>query len=202
LRVRPAGGILARGRRKETTMDWLDVLWGTLAGAGVLFVWGAVCWVALPHHFGDWHRLEHEDAVEAALVKSAPKPELYMLPHWGGYAQGPRDKEYRARYARGPNAHIVIFGNVGESPGVFGKGFLLNAVVAFVCAALLQAGWFGVTGFAPTVAFFALLGLLVHGVNPAQHAIWMGHPWRPVLTGLFDGVVGFALLGVVLHLLR
>ena len=183
-------------------MDWLDVLWGTLAGAGVLFVWGALCWIALPHHFGDWNRFANEPDVEAALVKGAPAPELYALPHWDSYPEGMKDKALRERFKRGPNAHVIVLRDVMEQPGTFGKGFLLNAAVAFVCTALLHAGWFGVTGFAPTVGLFALLGALAHGVNAAQHAIWMGYPWRPVLTGLFDGVVGFALLGLVLHLLR
>jgi hypothetical protein len=183
-------------------MNWMDILWSTLTGAAVLFVWGAICWIVLPHHFGDWKRLPNEAELEAALVKSAPTPELYHLPHWGPYAQGMKDKDYRERFKRGPNAHVVVMRDVMESGATFGKGFLMNAVVAFACAVLLHSGWLGVTGFAPTVGLFALLGLFAHGVNPAQHAIWMGYPWRPVLTGLFDGVVGFALLGIVLHLLR
>jgi hypothetical protein len=183
-------------------MSWMDVLWSTLAGAAVLFVWGAICWIALPHHFGDWNRLAHDEGVEAALVKSAPKPELYALPHWDAYPEGMKGAALRERFKRGPNAHIIVLRATMEKPGTFGQGFLMNAVVAFACAVLLHSGWFGVTGLAPTVGLFALLGLFAHGVHPVQHAIWMGYPWRPVLTGLFDGIVGFALLSVVLHLLR
>jgi hypothetical protein len=183
-------------------MPWTDILWSTLAGAGVLFVWGAICWVALPHHFGDWQRLTTETEIETALVRGKTGLGLYAVPHWDAYPEGARDKDFRARFKRGPNAHVHVIADSSENPGTFVKGFLMNAVVAFACATLLHAGWFGVTGLAPTVGFFALLGAFAHGVNPAQHAIWMGYPWRPVLTGLFDGVVGFALLGVVLHLLR
>lgn len=183
-------------------MPWLNILWSTLAGAAVLFVWGALCWIALPHHFGDFKRIPNEADVEGALVRAAPQPELYTVPHWDPYPEGMRDKDFRARFKRGPNAHVFVLRDVMEAPGTFGKGFLMNAVVAFVSAVLLHSGWLGVTGLAPTVGLFALLGAFAHGVNPAQHAIWMGYPWRPVLTGLFDGVVGFALLGVVLHLLR
>lgn len=183
-------------------MDWMSVLWSALAGAGVLFVWGAICWVALPHHFPDWKRLTNEGDVERALAASPPSTGLYALPHWETYPQGMKDKAFRERFKRGPNAHVYVIGDCSESAGTFLRGFLLNLLVAFLCAYLLHRGVFHVTDLAHTVILFAVLGGLVHGVNAAQHAIWMGYPWRPVLTGLFDGVVGFALLGLVLHLLR
>jgi hypothetical protein len=180
----------------------MSVLWSTLAGAGVLFVWGAICWVALPHHFGDWKRLANEGEVERALAALPPATDLYALPHWNAYPQGMKDKAFRERLKRGPNAHVYVIGDCSESPGVFVRGFLLNVVVAFALTVLLQRGWLNLVGLPRTVAFFAGLGGLVHGANAASHAIWMGYPWRPVFTGLFDGVVGFALLGLVLHLLR
>ena len=183
-------------------MDWMSVLWSALAGAGVLFVWGAICWVALPHHFGDWNRLPNEGDVERALAASPPATGLYALPHWAPYPQQMRDKAFRERFRRGPNAHLYVIGDCSESPGTFLKGFLLNLVVAFALTVLLHRGWLNLIDLPRTVLFFAGLGGLVHGVNPASHAIWMGYPWRPVLTGLFDGVVGFTLLGLVLHLLR
>jgi hypothetical protein len=183
-------------------MDWMSVLWSALAGAGVLFVWGAMCWIVLPHHFGDWSRLGNEEEVDRALSAAPPPPGLYMLPHWGPYPQGMKDKAYRERFLRGPNAHIHVLRDCFENPGTFLRGFLLNLAVAFVAAYLLQRGFLGVTGLAHTVLLFALLGALVHGVHASQHAIWMGYPWRPVVTGLFDGIVGWSLLGLVLHLLR
>lgn len=184
-------------------MPWMQVLWGALAGAAVLFVWGAVCWMALPHHFGDWKPLPDEGAVEAVLAQSPPAPSMYALPHWGAHAKGPNDPAYAARVQRGPNAHLIVLPNsCAMGPGVFLRGFLLQLAVAAFFAALLFSGTLALHGLVRTVAVFALLGAVVHGVVPALRCIWMRYPARPAWTTLLDGVSGFALLGLVLHLLR
>ena len=179
-----------------------EILWGTLAGGAVLFVWGAVCWMALGHHFGDWKALDQQAGVDEALARSTSGPGLYAIPHWDTYAKGLSDPALRERMKKGPNAHVVVLVNCMESPLTFLKGALLQFAVAAALASLLYGGVFAVTGLLNTVVLFAALGALTHLIVPAQHAIWMGYPWRPVLSGLFDGVVGFALLGLVLHLLR
>lgn len=183
-------------------MPWLAILWGALAGAAALFVWGALCWVALRHHFGDWQALGEEGPLEAALAKAAAAPGLYALPHWDRFQGGAADPAFQARFARGPNAHLFVIRDVSQAPGTFLKGLLLNFATAALLAVLLYGGFLAVHGLVSTVVLFSALGLLAHGANPAQRSIWMGYPWRPVFTGLFDGVVGFALLGLVLHLLR
>ena len=181
-------------------MPWGEILLGTGLGAVALFVWYAVCWMALGHHNRDFKAVPNRAAVEAALRDAGATEGFYTLPHWHDFEGGMGDPAFAKRYEEGPNALIVGHRPRPAMEGiVFVHGFLLDVVQALGCALLFHfVGGFG-ANLPATVVFFALAGAFVHFVPHASHSVWMKFPWSHALKSTFDGAVGFALVGVVLH---
>jgi hypothetical protein len=178
-------------------MPWSDVLLATLAGGAVLFVWGAISWVALPHHHGDFRAFpkDAEDAVTDALARTGAEPGMYMVPHYANYA-GFKDPALTERYERGPNGQVLLIpGGDCMQGSTFVYGFLLNLLVAFA-AVVLYANLDPILCDGRRLLLFAGLGALVHGAPGLQQVVWMKHPLRDALTATFDGVVGFVLLAL------
>ncbi|MGQ0614697.1 MAG: hypothetical protein ACT4PV_13255 [Planctomycetaceae bacterium] len=180
----------------------MSLLLATLAGGVVLFAWGAVCWMVLPHHHDDYRGFSDEGAVSAGLRKGAAGPGAYWLPFHTNYEGGMKDPALEARHREGPNAVIVVYPSgpcmVGST---FLKGFLLNLGTAFVAAVLFVSLRDAVPGLLNRILLFGGLGALIHAVPLFQQSIWLQWPWRNALTCVFDGIVGFALLGFVMHFL-
>jgi hypothetical protein len=178
-------------------MPWTDVFLAAAAGAAVLFVWGALCWIVLPHHHGDYRAFprDAEDAVSAALAATGAKPGMYMVPHYANYA-GMKDPALTERYARGPNGSVLL-----TPPGAcmqgrtFLLGFLLDLAAAFA-AAVLYANLDPVLSDGRKTLLFAGLGALVQGFPGLSQVVWMKGPSRNALTAVFDGVVAFVLLAL------
>jgi hypothetical protein len=184
-------------------MTWTDVFLATLAGGVVLFIWGAICWIALPHHHGDYRAFPKadEDAVTRALEATRAGPGMYAVPHFANYG-GMKDPALNERYQRGPNATVVL-----TPPGpcmqgsTFLKGFVLDLAAAFAAAVILRYVNPGIEGTPRRVLFFAGIGALVAGFPAFQQVIWMKGPVRNAVTATFDGIVGFALVGLTYELL-
>lgn len=184
-------------------MSWTEVLLAALAGGFVLFVWGAICWMALPHHHGDFRALPkaEEDAVAGAVGATGAKAGLYAVPHFRNYA-GMNDPALAARYERGPNFSLTVFppGPCMQA-GTFVKGFALDVLAAFAAAVIWRYASPELGTLAKRVLFFAGVGALVNGFPGLSQVVWMKSPLRNALTMTVDGVVGFALLALTFHLL-
>ncbi len=183
-------------------MEPMTLILATLAGGVALFIWGALCWMVLPHHHGDFRGCSDEGAVSAGLRKGTAGPGAYWLPFHSNYAGGVKDPAYHARHSEGPNAIVVVY---PAGPCMVGStflmGFLLNLGTAFLAMALFAPLRDAMPGLLNRLLVFAGLGALVHAVPLFQQSLWLRWPWRNTLTCVFDGIVGFALLGAVAHFL-
>jgi hypothetical protein len=182
-------------------MPWTDILLASLAGAVALFVWSAIAWMGLPHHHGDFRPIPGDDDLAAALARAKVGPGVYMMPHFLNFEGGFKDPALAQRFERGPNATITVI-----PPGpcmrgsTFLKGLLLDVLIAFSGAVIYHFTAGGLGGTVRTIVFFACLGAFVNGAPTLAQVVWMSYPLRNALTVIFDGVVGFALLGLVLRL--
>ncbi len=177
-------------------MTW--ILWATLAGGVVLHVWYAVAWMALPHHHGDFKSAGRGSALETALKAAALPPGMYMFPHYKDYA-GWKDPEFEKRLKEPPHAWLVSQPGCGMGGGQFVQALLLNLVEALFLAVLAHLAWSSFNGVFCLLGFSAAVGFLARGAAFASMSVWMSLPWRYTLTTVFDGVVGYALMGVVIH---
>jgi len=172
------------------------------AAAVALYVWYALAWMALPHHRPDFRPVPSPQGLEDALTAAKLAPGLYMLPHMDQFEGGCKNPALEARCKAGPNAMIV-----SSAPGPMMKGttflygFLLNVAQALVLGLLLRWSAPAFSGLGPTVGIAALLGLVTSGGPHLAQAIWMNFPLRHSVMGVVDSVVGYAVMGLVMHFL-
>jgi hypothetical protein len=177
-------------------MGWLLV--PALVGAVVLFVTNSICWMVLKHHMSDFRPTPNREAVEAAL-QGIPPGGFYTIPNLADFGGNCKDPKVAERFATGPNVMIVA-GKPGPmmSPRVFVGGFLLNLVESASLVCVLHAMG-GAKDVASTAGYAAMLGALVRGVGPVSQANWMNSPWAYAWKLIGDGVVAYALAGVVIR---
>ena len=179
-------------------MDWTWILIGTAAGAVVMFVWLALCWMVLPHHKADFQGVPNSEGLGGALSGLKPGKALYCYPFMGDYAGGRNDPELQARMEKGPNALITMLPN-GDcmGGGVFLCGFLLNLVDAFGMALLCSL--IAVPTLTDKVLAGAIAGAILGVTSYGGMSNWMFQPWRFSITSTFDRIVGYSLIGIALH---
>lgn len=170
------------------------------AGAVVLFIWSGIAWMALPHHKGDFHPLADRSDIEAALAAANANPGMYCIPHMDEFEQGLKDPALAERMQSGPNAMVVVMPKGPPMTGAtFVRSFALNLFEALACVMLLNLVGEHVPTLADKVVLFALVGLFNGVSSYCSMSNWMCLPWRFAWTNVFDNVLGFALVGVVLH---
>lgn len=183
-------------------MDWTQILIGGGVAAIANFMWYAVAWMALPHHKGDFKSAKGNDDLERGLAQLGPANEFYAIPHMDDYAQGMKDPELAQRMDQGPNALVCVY-PPGQpmSGGTFVKGFLLNVIEAVLAAILLYMVAEHVPSLMDKVMLFGSIGIFISVSSYLALHVWMIFPLRYCLTSTFDKVIGYSLIGVVLHFL-
>jgi len=178
----------------------LPILLAALAGGVAIFIWGAISWMALPWHHASFSKFENEDAIATAVLASAPKTGLYLMPSPGcGDAKDPAAKKAAQeaameRMKKGPRVFAVIHreGFTSMAPYMV-KGFVVGVVVSALLAYLLtktaiQADW----KRALFVDLTALAGVMAARLNDWN---WHGFPNRYTVLHLVDATIGWGLAG-------
>lgn len=183
-------------------MDWTGILVGGAVAGFVLFCWYGVAWMALHHHKADYVPVPDKDGLEKVLERIPPKDAWYALPHHQDYEQGMKDPEFEQRLRRGPNAFLVVSrpGPAMEG-GAFASGLVLNILEGIGCAVLLVLVDGSLAGIGQKIGFFAILGLAIALTTYGAQTIYAKYPMRFTVTNAVDKTVGYALVGLVLHLL-
>lgn len=179
------------------------MIWAALAGGVAMNIWYAIAWMALPHHHGDFRSAGKDTPLDAALRAAKLAPGLYIHPHYGDYPGAMKSPEFQAALQSAPRAWFVVMTQGADmGPGVFLRALAQNILEALAVAFLLQATAWGAGSLVGTVAAAAGLGVLARLPSLASMSNWMQLPWRYTVTSVLDGVVAYALVGVVVHLLR
>jgi hypothetical protein len=168
-----------------------------LVSAVVVWIASAILHMALKYHRADYRALPDEEAVGAAMRKTALAPGYYVIP----YCPDPgkmKDPDVVRRYETGPVAQIAVLRNGAPAlPKYLFLWFLFCLLVSFICAYLarntLLQGVSGMTvcRLTGTVAFVG------YGLGNFQNSIWRGMPWSNSLRELADSVIYAVLTGLV-----
>jgi hypothetical protein len=179
------------------------ILLGTVLGAIVFFVWGALAWTVLQLH--TLHTIEDEQRVVQVLSEAITEPGVYWFPNLprDHMTASPEQQEanwdaVNERHRAGPIGLLNFHPDGMEQmpPATFIKGLSLNLVMAMLASLLLAAA--SVRPYLGRVAFVAAIGLIV-GVS--AHMIkwnYLHFPLDYSVMQVVDNVIGWSLAGLVI----
>lgn len=175
-------------------MSVIDLWMPILASAVLMWLAGAVIWMAMPWHKSDFAKTGDEDAVRVAL--GGLKPGRYNVPHCNSMDELKNDG-MQQKFKDGPLAFITIVpSGLPQMGGKLVSMFFYNLLVAFFCAYMItmlgtDGTYLHVFRIACTTAFIA------YGVGFIQDSIWFGRPWSDTLKTFLDaGIYGLLTGGV------
>lgn len=171
---------------------WLPVFLVTV----VLFFASFVAWTVLPHHFGDFKKLEHEKEMMDAVLRHNIPSGNYMFPHAGTKA-AQSSPEYQARYMHGPRGTLNIYKvpNMGVNLCLtMFFFFVTTAIIAYITHVACPPGG-SETEFWKVFRISGTIGMLVHGSSGVLNGIWFR---RRVSMDIVDGVVYGLLIGLIM----
>ncbi len=179
-------------------MEFLTALWlPIIIISVVLFVASFVAWVILPHHFGDWKKLEKEQEFMDAVSGLNLPPGNYMYPMTHAKAEQNSD-EFRERYMKGPRGVLSTWEvpNMGVNLGLTLVFFLVTtAIIAYITYAALGPGS---DMFMKVLQIAGAIGVLTHASSGVLNAIWFK---RRVIMDVVDGVVYGIIIGLIFALM-
>lgn len=168
---------------------WMPIL----VSAVVVFMAGAVIWMAMPWHKTDWSKTPDEEAIRGAL-KGTP-PGQYTVPNCPDQAQY-KAPDMQQKFIDGPQAFITVVPNGLPNMGPkLAMMFAYNLLVAVLCAYFVSrtvapgADYLAVFRIAGAVAFVA------YGVAYIQESVWFGRKWSATLKTFLDALIYGVLTG-------
>jgi hypothetical protein len=165
---------------------WLPII----ASAAAVFVASALAWMLLPHHKGDFRKLDNEDEVMAAVRNMRIAPGLYFFPNMKECNKAKMDPIAREKFEKGPHGLLQVwppeaFGKMGRNMILSFLFYVLVGVfVAYLTSHALPPG-------AEYLQVFQIAGtaaIMAYCFGQIPHQIWFGTPLRNVITSLVDGI--------------
>jgi hypothetical protein len=169
-----------------------------LAGAAVMFVWGAVSHLVLFKGTG-FSRLPNEDRIVTELRGSIREEGLYFFPSpdFSGNATPEAKAAWEAKFSAGPTG-MIVYHPEGSSP-VSGAKLLIQFFSHLIGAAIatLVASFIG-KPYWTRVLVIGLLGAFGPLTLGLISWNWYGFPTAFFLAQLVDMVVGWSLAGMAI----
>jgi hypothetical protein len=176
---------------------WLPILVSAVA------VWfaGALAWMMLPHHKGDFKQLPNEDAAMSAVRNLGIPPGMYFFPHMRDCNKSKTDPVAKEKFERGPHGLLQIW-----RPDAFG-GARMARNMLLICVVYIVVGVFvaylatlSLDRGSEFVKVFQLTGaaaVMAYCFASLPQDICLGKPARNVLANLADGVAFGLITGAV-----
>ena len=169
---------------------------GTVLGGLVLFVWGAISWMALPFHGNVLQGFANEDAVLQAITAHAPRSGVYLLPNTEGGGEAAQQAA-QERMQKGPGVLAAIrVGPMGSMASYMLSGLLIQMAAALVGTGLLLRARLETYG--ARVVFLAVTGLLIGIAGHLPQWNWWHFSTGYTLLEMADLVISWTLAGLVI----
>lgn len=175
------------------------ILMGTIAGALVIFMWGALVHLVLPLGNAGMSPLPHETVSTKALNLAINEPGLYVFP-WMDMTGEYSDQEYKEwqeAYREGP-VGMLFYKPRGGDP--MAAHYFINEILTDLAASLLACLLLSLTTLAylGRMLFVGGLGLFSWVTSSIPYWNWYGFPADFTLAAGAGMVLGWLLAGVVI----
>lgn len=169
----------------------MRIIWGSVAGGFVVFIWGAVSWMMLPFHHATLKTFTNEPAVASIIGINATTPGVYLLP-------APHHDVTEQHKPTKPFVFAVVRpeGMTPGDPVYYLRGLLTEIAGAFVLGLVLLA--------APGLDYWRRVRLVVLTALAAAALVrlpdwtWWGFSTAFTVLGAVDLLVGWFLGGLVI----
>ena len=165
---------------------------GTVLGGLVLFIWGAISWMALPWHGASLLTFGNEDAVTQAIVANAPRSGMYLLPNAGA-----EQKSAHEKMAKGP----VVLASVRTGPIGSMTVFMISGLVIQMLGALLGTALLLQTrplSYGGRVLFLLGIALSAGVLAHLPDWNWWSFSASYTMLAFADLIIGWLLAGLVI----
>ena len=169
-----------------------------LAGAVLMFIWGALTWMVL--HLYPHDGFKNSEVVSASLKASDAETGIYWVP-------APPDtddresaefKDFARKLEDGPRA-MVIYNAEGMAADDFMfmvKGFLALLASCFVAALMLDRAAIG--NLAGRVLFCTTIGVIIALYSDGSNWAFFNYPQGWTIMSMIDHVVSWTLAGIAM----
>lgn len=166
-----------------------------LASTVIVFIAGAVIWMAMPWHKTDWSKATDEDGARNALRSLAPGQ--YNLPHCADQAAF-KEPEMQQKFKDGPVAFITI---KPSGPPNMGPNLIMmaayNLLVAVLCAYFVSRFSTAESDYMAVFRLSSAVAFIAYGMAYVQESIWFGRPWSATMKTFLDAAIYAGLTGGV-----
>lgn len=173
-----------------------------LLGGLVVFMWGAISWMALPFHSASIHSITDRKETMAALQAKLPGPGVYHFPGFPDQGEGETDfMAWSEPFIDGPHISMLVYNDKGYqpfAPSQFARGLIQNILSAVLVAYLLSLAVGTAKSFGHRVLFVTLIGVFLAIGGPLTEMNWMTIPAEFSLPNAADAVISWALAGLVI----
>jgi len=161
------------------------ILWLSLLGGVVMFIWGFISWAILPWHMTTANKFTDEAAVSQVLKENAPRKGIYFLP----FSEADHGPEQVGAFANVlPDGTAM---NMGINMLI---GLVTSCVSVFLglCLLYMASG----LSYWGKVGFFALLGLTIGFVSHAPYWNWFSFSTAYINVIILDILITWILAGL------
>ena len=174
------------------------VIFASLVGAIIYYVWQMMTWMVLPIHGPTINALPDENAVREVLKSQDLESGVYVIPYGDGESMADPDSEFNKNHQAGPLFSIFFTKQGGEPmpPKLMLMGFLNDLAAAFVVSWMLCCATGCCNSYVKRVLYVTGFGVFLALMAHMSYMIWMRFPQDYTMMFIVDAVGGWFLAGL------
>lgn len=172
-----------------------NLLFSSLVGGLVLYIWSFVSWMAIPWH--DIRELPNGEEVAAVLKNENMEKAVYTFPYTMGNDQAKMDKAMQ-QYQSGPRIHMMVYDPSGGDPfsvKMFIGGLIIDFLLAFIACYLLMISFDKFPTLSSKLKYFLMFGAFTALSAPLMEWNWWEFPTAYSITNSLDLIIAWLLAG-------
>lgn len=176
----------------------MKLLFGSLIGGIILFVWSWLTWTLVPIHSGTIQNINNEEAVVTAMNINMDKKGVYVFPAIPESHDQVAVDEFNQKYQQGP-VGMIIYDPQGSDPMPPSQmiiGLIIDLIAAFFTGWFLSRSTAAASTYMSRVVYCGMLGIFLALLSHIVNWNWMNYPLDYTTAWTLDTIIGWILAGL------